>query len=204
MAKSVTAPSPWLRPAIHAGTGLGGLWLAVLPHPWALVCAGLGILVGWVLFPLTGFDARLRRPGERWLGGLRTYPLAVFGLVALLPPAEAAAAWGVLAFGDAAAALIGSRVPAPPLLGHPKATLPGTAAHVLAGWAAAFLLGGAVGAIGRAAGIVDPGPTPTLLATGLAALAAVLVDLLLRLPDDNLPCAAAAGGVLAAVRGLLP
>lgn len=199
----MSAPRPWFRPALHAGTGLGALLLGVLPHPWALACAGLGILAGWVVFPLSGMEARLRRPGEPFLGGLRTYPLAVFGLVLLLPPAEAAAAWGILAFGDAAAALVGMRVPGPRLLGHPKATLPGTSAHLLAGWGAAFALGLGVGVLGRAAETVDPGPVPTLLATGLAACAAVLVDLLLRPPEDNLPCAAAAGGVLAAVRGLL-
>jgi dolichol kinase len=199
----VTRPG-LLRPVLHAGTGLGALLLSVLPHPWALVCGGLGLLAGWVVFPLSGLEARLRRPGEPFFGGLRTYPVAVFGLVLLLPPAEAAAAWGILAFGDAAAAIVGTRVPGPRLLGHPKATLPGTLAHLGVGWGAAWALGAAVGAIGRAAGVVDPGPVPTVAATGLAALAAVCADVLLRLPDDNLPCAAAAGGVLAAVRGLLP
>lgn len=203
MAADVTERTALLRPLLHAGTGFGALLLGVLPHPWALVCGGLGVLAGWVVFPLSGMEARLRRPGERFFGGLRTYPIAVLGLVWLLPPAEAAAAWGVLAFGDAAAAIVGTRVPGRRLLGHPKATLPGTLAHLLVGWGAAYALGAAVGALGRAAGIVDPGPVPTLLATGLAALAAVLVDLVLRPPEDNLPCAAAAGGVLAAVRGLL-
>ena len=187
MAQDVIPARPWLRPVIHAGTGFGALALGVLPHPGALSCAALGILAGWVVFPLTGFDRLLRRPGEPWLGGLRTYPVAVVGLVALLPPAEAAAAWGVLAFGDAAAALVGRAWPARPLLGHPKATLPGTAAHGLVGWAAAWLLGVAVAALGPATGLVDPGAAPGILATGLAAGAAVLVDLALRLPDDNLP-----------------
>ncbi len=204
MAKSVSPGRTWHRPAIHAGTGLGALLLGVLPHPWALVCGGLGILAGWVVLPVSGLDRRLRRPGEPFLGGLRTYPVAVFGLILLLPPAEAAAAWAVLAFGDAAAAIVGTHVPGPRLPGHPKATLPGTLAHLLVGWGAAFVLGVAVGSIGRSAGVVDPGPVPTLAATGLAAAAAVFVDVVLRPPDDNLPCAAAAGGVLAAVRGLLP
>jgi len=182
---------------------LAALLLAVLPRPWALAAAGLGIVAGWVVLPATGLERRLRRPGEPFLGGLRTYPVAVLGLVLLLPPAEAAAAWGVLAFGDAAAAVVGSRVPAPRLLGHRKATLSGTGAHLLVGWGAAYGLGTAVGALGRAAAVIDPGPAPTLLAALLAAVAAVLADLLLRLPDDNLPCAAAAGGALAAARGLL-
>ena len=198
------AGRPWLRSAVHAGTGLAALLLGILPHPWAIACGMGGVLLGWVVFPLTGLEARLRRPGERWPGGLRTYPVAVLGLVLLLPPAEAAAAWGILAFGDSAAALVGSNVPARPLLGHPKATLPGTLAHLLVGWGAALALGHAVGALGPWAGAVDVGPVPTVAAAGLAAAAAVAVDLVFRLPDDNLPCAAAAGGVLAAARGLLP
>lgn len=191
------------RPALHAGMGLCGLLLAVLPPAGAITCAALGILVGWVVFPLTALERYLRREGEPFLGGLRTYPVAVFGLVVLLPPAEAAAAWAVLAYGDTAAAVVGTRIAAPPILRLRKATWSGTAAYLLVGGFTAWGMAAAVGALGHAAGVVDPGPVPGIASAFLAAAAAVLVDVLLRLPDDNLPCAAVAGAVLYAARGLL-
>jgi dolichol kinase len=187
---------------VHAATGLFALALAVLPHPWAIVCACLGIATGWIVFPLTGIERRLRRPGERYPGGLRTYPVAVLGLVLFLPPAEAAAAWAVLAFGDAAAAIVGRAVPSRSILGRGKATWSGSLAHLLVGGLTAWGMGAAVEALGRFAEIVPTGTAPGPAAAFLAAGAAVVLDALLPLPDDNLPCAAAAGGVLAAVRGL--
>lgn len=187
-----TRPSS-LRLAVHAGTGLCALALGVLPAPWHLVAAGLGVLAGWVVFPLTGLDARLRRPGEGWWGGVRTYPLAVLGLVALLPRPAAAAAWGVLAFGDAAAGWIGSRVPAAPLLGHPKATWAGSAAHATVGTLAALGLSAGVVALDASVGGLSVGAAPAAAACLAAAVAGALADLVPVPPDDNLPVALAAG-----------
>lgn len=190
------------RPLLHAATGLGALALGILPHPWALACAGLGVLAGWVVFPLTGFDKRLRRPGEPFLAGLRTYPLAVLGLVFLLPPAEAAAAWGVLAFGDAAAAIVGTRWKTPALFGHAKATWSGSAAYLVVGGLAAWGLSRGVAALAAATDLVAAGPTPAVQACFLAAAAATIVDLVPLPPDDNVPAAAVAGGVFYASRVL--
>jgi dolichol kinase len=191
-----------VRSLVHAGTGLLALLLGVLPPPWHLVAAGAGVLLGWVVLPLTGLDAPLRRPGEPWLGGLRTYPLAVLVLVAWLPRAEAAAAWGVLAFGDAAAALVGRHVPAPAVFGHRKATWSGSGAHVVVGGLAAWGLAAAAGALAAGRPDVAAGPVPGLLACCAAALAAALSDLVPLPPDDNGPAALAAGGVLTLFREL--
>lgn len=81
----MAASGPRLRPFVHAATGLFALALAVLPHSLAIACGALGVFAGWVVFPLSGFDKKLRREGEPFLGGLRTYPVAVLGLVILLP-----------------------------------------------------------------------------------------------------------------------
>ncbi len=200
----MTAPHHSLfRPALHAATGLGALALGVLPRPWALVCAGLGMLAGWVVFPLTGMEKKLRREGEPFLGGLRTYPLAVLGLVYLLPPAEAAAAWGVLAFGDAAAAIVGTRVKAPALFGHPKATWSGSSAYLLVGGLAAWGLSRGVVALADSSGVVAAGAAPSIGICFLAAGAATILDLVPLPPDDNVPAAAAAGGVFYASRVLV-
>jgi dolichol kinase len=174
----------------------------VLP-PWgALVAAGLGILAGWVVLPLLPLERRLRRPGEPFLCGLRTYPVAVLGLVLWRAPAEAAAAWGVLAFGDAAAAVVGQRVRAPRLLGSPKATWSGSLAHALVGALAAWGLSSGVAALAAWSGMVGAGPVPGPVGCLAAGLAAALVDAVLRPPEDNLIGAAAAVLGLLAARSL--
>ncbi|MDJ0974613.1 MAG: hypothetical protein QNJ98_09155 [Planctomycetota bacterium] len=197
------APSPrppLLRPAIHAATGLVALSLGLLPGPWAIAGGVFGVVSGWVILPLLPLERRLRREGEPFLCGLRTYPIAVLALILWLPPAEAAAAWGILAFGDAAAAIVGSRVRAPSLFGHPKATWSGSSAHVVVGAIAAFGLATGVEALGAWSGLVDTGAAPDLLRCALAALGAACLDLVPLPPDDNIPGAAAAGGVLHATR----
>lgn len=199
----MTPAPPLLRPLIHMAVGCLALLLGVLPTPYALGGALLGVLAGWVVLPLTALEARLRRPGEAWLCGLRTYPVAVLLLVWTLPPAEAAAAWGVLAYGDALAAVVGSRVAAPAIFGHPKATWAGSAAYVLGGALAAFLLSRGCAELALFAPGVDVGPVPTALACTLAALGAAGLDLLPLPPDDNLPAALGAGGLLRLLRGTL-
>ena len=195
----MTRPVSTTRVLVHAGTGLCALLLGVLPDPWHLVAAGLGVFAGWVLFPLTGIDAKLRRPGEPFLGGLRTYPLAVLILVLWLPRPHAAAAWGVLAFGDAAAGWLGSRVAAPKILGRGKATWLGSGAYLLVGFLAAWGLSTAVVALDRSLGWAHVGAAPTSALCAVAALAAVATDLVRIPPDDNLPAALAAGLVLGCV-----
>jgi dolichol kinase len=196
------APHATLRPLLHAATGFVALSLGVLPRPFAIAGAVAGVLVGWVLLPRLRLEGRLRRPGEPFVGGLRTYPVAVLLLVLLLPPTEAAAAWGVMAFGDAAAALVGMRVPAPRLFGHPKATWSGTPAYVVVGTLAARGLAAAVGALGEASGVAA-GAVPAWTACLAAAGASALLDLVPIPPDDNLPAALAAGGTLRAWRALM-
>jgi dolichol kinase len=184
------------RPSAHAGTALVALGMGVLPR-WAnLTGAALGILAGWVVIPRTPVEAALRRPGERWWNGVRTYPLAVAGLVVLLPETLAAAAWAVMGFGDAAASIVGRHVPSRKFFGHPKATWAGTMALVAAGAFAGWGVGSFVAATGGAP-LGDPSHVL------MAAAAAALVDLVPWPIDDNLPMAAAAGLTLAWSSGLL-
>jgi dolichol kinase len=193
----------WLRPAVHAAMGLNALWLGVLPRWGGVALALAAFALNALVLPRLAIGRALTRPGERFWGGLRTYPLAVLGLVLLLPAAEAAAAWGVLAFGDAAAAVVGQAVPAPRLFGHRKATWSGTPAFVVCGALAAWLLGEGVARLATSAPWVEPGVAPSLLRAGAAAAVAALVDLVRIPPDDNLPCAAASGATLHVLRGLV-
>ncbi len=196
-------PGSPVRALLHAAMGLNALWLGVLPRAGAVAMACAALLLNWVVMPRTRWGRALERPGERFLGGLRTYPLAVLGLVLLLPPAEAAAAWGVLAFGDSAAALVGARVRSPALLGHRKATWAGSGAFVLAGSVGALALAHGVASLSGALGWVHAGPVPTPALLGAVVLVAALVDLVRIPPDDNLPCAAACAASLHLLRGLL-
>jgi dolichol kinase len=190
-------PREDFRPLVHAATGLVALGMGVFPRWLNLAGAVLGVVAGWIVIPRTPLEARLRRPGEPFLCGLRTYPVAVLGLVAAFPvAAPAAAAWGVLAFGDAAASIVGRRVPAPRVVPGSKATWAGTAALVLFGAAGAWGLSSLVSATGGGQ------PVPPLWCL-LAACAAGLVDLVRIPPDDNLPIAAAAGLTIAAGTGFL-
>jgi dolichol kinase len=186
-----------LRPLVHAGVGLVAMSLGFLPREVLLAGAALGVVVGWVVMPLTALERRLRRPGEPFLGGLRTYPLAVLGLVAFLPPTLAAAAWAILAFGDAAATVVGRRVPSPRILRSRKATFAGSGALVLVGGVAAWGIARFVEATGGGA------PTANVLGVALASVAAAVPDLLPIPIDDNLPIAAFAGVALAATHGAL-
>lgn len=200
---AAAAPHGWLRPAVHAAMGVNALLLGVLPRWGAVAMALAAIVLNWWVLPRLALGRRLERPGEPFLSGLKTYPLAVLGLVLLLPAAEAAAAWGVLAFGDAAAAVVGRLVPAPSLFGHRKATWSGTPAFLVVGTVAAFGLGQAVAALAAGCPWVEAGEAPSLARAACAASAAALIDLVRIPPDDNLPCAAASGTLLHALRGLL-
>lgn len=184
------------RPLTHAAVGLLALSLGLLPRPFAIAGAAAGVVFGWVILPRTPWERALRREGEPFLGGLRTYPVAVLALVLWLPPAEAAAAWGILSFGDAAAAIVGQRIPAPSLFGHPKATLSGTGAHIAVGTLAAFGLSHGAAALADLTGWVDAGSAPDIARCAMAALGAAALDLVPIPPDDNIPGALAAGAVL--------
>ena len=188
-------PKADFRPLLHAATGLVALGLGVMPRWMNLTGAGLGLFAGFVVIPLTGLEARLRRPEEPFLCGLRTYPIAVFLLVYLLPSTAAATAWAVFAAGDAAANIVGRHVPAPKLFGHRKATWSGTPA---------FVAVGALAGLGAGAFVAATGGSPALPWTAAlaAALAAALVDLVRMPPDDNVPNAVAAGLVVAWAAGL--
>ena len=187
-----------LRPLVHAATGLVALGMGVFPRWFLVAGAVFGVVAGWILLPRMPLERRLRRPGEPFLGGLRTYPVAVLGLVLAFPhhPTLAAAAWAVLAFGDAAASIVGRRVRSPRVVGRGKATWAGSGALVLVGGAAALGVARFVEATGGH-------PHARVAGIALAAVAGALPDLLSIPFDDNIPIAAFSGLALAATHGVL-
>jgi uncharacterized protein (TIGR00297 family) len=148
------------------------------------------------LFLLPRLAPQILRPADRqgW-SGIRFYPLAVLALVLAFPSRLdiVAAAWAIMAAGDGCATLVGRRWPRLRLPWNPDKTWTGLIAFVIAGSAAAVLMGAWV-APGVAAA---PDPTFTVWAAVAAAMCAALVETIPIRLDDNLSVPAAAAGTLA-------
>ena len=195
-----------LRKILHMAMGLFALSLRWLT-PWqAALCALAAIAHNLWLFPHYGMR-KLERPEEKARGysGMIGYPCVVLVLILLCwrpfqqPCLQiAAAAWAILAFGDAGAALCGI------FLGGPA--LPWNRQKRWSGWAGFAVIGTLFGAFWWsfvAAGRLPPsspvGGSGFWSLWGMVLLAAVLAGLVETLPgqlDDNLTVPLAAWLVL--------
>src|SRR5204863_5601156 len=120
------------------------------------------------------------------------YPIAVLALILIFRRRLdiVAAAWGILAFGDGAATLVGRRVRTRPWPWNPQKTIGGTAAFVAFGG-----IGGAALACWTRPAIEPLPPLAfDLLAPLVAAVAAAMVETISVTLDDNVsvPATAAA------------
>lgn len=207
------------RKALHMAMGLFALCLRVLTPLEAALCALLALLHNVYLFPLYG-RKRLERPEETARGytGMVGYPAVVLVLILLgwlsaypetpgISPdgpaakalharfglAAAAAAWGILAFGDAFGALCGLLLKGPALPWNPRKTWAGALGFLLAGTLSSVFLLRFVLA-GRASPPGGESFAWTLCL--LAAFAAAVVESLPGQFDDNLTVPLAAWSVL--------
>jgi len=203
--------NPWAnretaRQAMHMLVGSLALLLRWLGYPAALgLAAGLVALNVFFLHGLPGAARYLYRDDERErLGsaailssGIVLYPVSVFVLILLFPLPVAAAMWGVLAFGDGMATVVGSRFGKKGLAWNPAKSFVGMASFVIAGTPAAALLYlwtlpnlGSSPPWWRSAGALDIFASPGILAVCGVSLFAVVVGAFLetlRLPlDDNI------------------
>jgi uncharacterized protein (TIGR00297 family) len=197
------------RQWVHIGSGLFALLLRVLTGWQAAAMAAFALAFNVVLLPHVG-GRQLYRPVDHARGfplGILLYPLAVLLLTLAFPSRLdiAAAAWGILAFGDGFATLIGrSRTEATAetaktaeqnpgrIPWNPDKSIAGTLAFIAFGSAAGVAL----------AWWVRPSivPVPPMLFTVAAPLAAaVLAALVETIPvrlDDNVSVPATAAAVL--------
>jgi uncharacterized protein (TIGR00297 family) len=133
-----------LRKMVHMGVGLIAFSLRFLGPFWAAVLAA-GAL-GFNLFVLHRIGGRhLWRPHEHERGasiGIILYPLAVLLLILIFYPRleVAAAAWGILAFGDGMASVVGMSIGKRKLPWNPRKSWMGSLAHFLFGGLAAAVL----------------------------------------------------------------
>ncbi|HVQ28880.1 MAG TPA: DUF92 domain-containing protein [Vicinamibacteria bacterium] len=176
-----------LRKVVHIGCGAFAFLLRDLLPAQAAAMAVAAFLFNWQVLPRIG-GRSLWRGGEQARGyprGILLYPLSVLALILYFwtAPWMAAALWGVLAFGDGSASLVGQTVGGPRLPWNPDK-----------GWAglAAFVVFGTLGAAALLAWTarlpLDPFAwhAPRTLGVALATtLACALVESLPTTLDDN-------------------
>jgi uncharacterized protein (TIGR00297 family) len=209
------------RQWVHVASGLFALLLRVLNGWQAAALAAGAIVFNVALLPRVG-GRRLYRPEDVTRGfplGILLYPLSVLLLMLAFPKRLdiAAAAWGILAFGDGFATLVGrsrtektaedaktaeknsfsassapSAVPSGRLPWNPDKSIAGTTAFIICGSAAGVALAWWV----RPS--VAPVP-PLVFAVAAPVVAAVLAALAETIPvrlDDNITVPATAAVVL--------
>ncbi len=190
------AYSELTRQLVHLGVGGFALLLRVLTW-WQAALAALAALVfNLAILPrLAG--TRLYRPSELAAGhapGIVFYPLAVLLLILALPHRLdlVAAAWGILAVGDAAATLAGRTLGGPRWRWNREKTVTGTVAFFACGAPASVFLAW------WCSPAVTPPPSAAFILTApsVATAVAALVETMPVRLNDNLAVPVAAGAVL--------
>ncbi|MEE8142684.1 MAG: DUF92 domain-containing protein, partial [Planctomycetota bacterium] len=181
------------RQLVHFAVGLLALLLPWLPRWGAMAVAVAGIVGNLWVLPHLPLTRRLFRSDEPRFGGIILYPVMVLLLVAVLPyPAAAAAAWGVVAAGDAASGIAGRCWGRRRLPWNPRKTWMGSGAFLIAAFAwSGFLLCWCGGELATA-----------LPRAALASLLAAIVESLLLPIDDNVSVAVVAGAAFWLLEGL--
>ena len=188
--------SETVRQWLHIGFGAAAMLLRYLSWYEAVILAAAAVVVNIRLLRMLT-AGRVHRPHEldqALPAGLVLYPTSILVLLLMLPsrPDIVAASWGILAFGDGAATLIGRRV------GGMK--WPWNRQKSAAGTVALFLIGGAAGSF-LAWWCREPLVPPPFLwfsigAPFVAALAAAAVETVPMRLDDNVSVPLTAAAVL--------
>ena len=130
------------RKLVHAAMGLFALLLPFLTWQQAALCAVAAFLHNWLILPrLLGHRLTSERPGVSDRGVL-LYPLVVLAAILVFRGELAVAAfvWGVLAFGDSAAGIVGQKWGAHPLPWNTRKSWEGAVAFTAAGAVGGALL----------------------------------------------------------------
>jgi uncharacterized protein (TIGR00297 family) len=171
------------RKVVHMGVGLIAFSLRWLGPAWGALCALAAVVFNVAILPRLG-GRRLFRSAEVAAGrslGIVLYPVAVLLLILVFYRRleVAAAVWGILAFGDGMASVVGMAVGHRKLPWNPGKSWLGSAAYAVFGAAGAWSL----------LMWTAPGRYQAGFALAVAAAAALLAAALESLPqglDDNL------------------
>lgn len=142
MALRPLPPGELPRKVVHIGSGLFALALRFLGPLGSAAMAAFAILFNFLILPRVG-GKNLLREGERGRSiGILLYPVSVFLLIVVFwrHLEVAAAGWGLLAFGDGMASVVGITLGGARLPWNPKKSRAGTLAFALFGGAAATAL----------------------------------------------------------------
>ncbi|MEW6336736.1 MAG: DUF92 domain-containing protein [Acidobacteriota bacterium] len=170
--------------------GLFALALPFLTWVQAALCAVAAFLFNWLVLPrLLGHRLTSARPGVSDRGVL-LYPLVVLALIVLFREDVAVAfGWGVLAFGDAAAGIVGQKWGRRALAWNPEKSWEGSIAFVLGAalGGSVLVLAGFVLAQGPADVIMQGGWARVVGESLLGTFPLLLVPLLLAALLESLP-----------------
>jgi uncharacterized protein (TIGR00297 family) len=183
------------RKFVHIAFGGCAFLLRTLTWQQAALLAATALAFNVLVLPRVG--SSIYRPADRlrkYAHGIVFYPVAVLLLILVFPQRLdiVAAAWGILAFGDGMASLIGKR--------FGRRRIPWNADKSIAGSVALFV-SGAIGGIVLAwwcrANVTPPPAAWYSIGVPIAAaLVAALVETIPARLDDNLSVPAAAASVL--------
>ena len=183
------------RQVVHVAMGSLALLLRYLSSWQAMVLAGGAIAFN--LYALPRLAGTLYRPGEvrrRLRSGIVLYPIAVFLLILAFRDRLdiVAGSWGVLAFGDGMATLVGRRSSARRIPWNPEKSVAGSVAFIIFGGAAASFLCWWC----RSTVIPPPYHWFSIWMPWLAVVVAAFVETIPIRLDDNISVAAAASATL--------
>ena len=192
----MTTHSEQARQWVHIGSAGFAFLLRGLTWWQAAALAATALVFNLAVLPHIG-GRRLYRPVDEARGfplGILLYPLSVLLLILIFSTRLdiVAAAWGILAFGDGMATLVGRRIGGPLWPWNHEKTIAGTIA---------FAVCGGIGAVAlavwtRPAVVPLPSWRFELVAPLAAALVAALVETIPVRLDDNVSVPATAGLVL--------
>ncbi|HUO87491.1 MAG TPA: DUF92 domain-containing protein, partial [Thermoanaerobaculia bacterium] len=171
------------RKVVHMAVGLLAFTLVWLGPAWGALVAALAVVFNLAVLPRLG-GRRLYRADELAAGrsaGIVLYPVAVLLLIVVFHRRleVAAAVWGILAFGDGMASIVGMTLGRKKLPWNPRKSWIGTAAYALFGTAGAWALLTWTAPDRYEAGFA-------LAAAAAAALVAAAIESLPQGLDDNL------------------
>jgi uncharacterized protein (TIGR00297 family) len=132
------------RKLVHVAVGGFAFAIRFLSWPQAAAMAAAAFLFNWQVLPRVGGRALWRRDehDKGYPRGILIYPLSVLGLILVFREEKwmAAALWGILAFGDGMASLLGQALGGPRLPWNPDKGWPGLVSFVVFGTLSASVL----------------------------------------------------------------
>jgi len=142
MSQDISIRSEYQRKIIHVGSSVFALLLRWLNFWQAALCALAALLFNWFILPRIG-GRNIYRAQDHERGypiGILLYPLSVLILIFLLPNHLyiVATAWGIMAWGDGFASIIGRKFGATKLPWNPNRSYAGTIAFLVVGGIAAI------------------------------------------------------------------